>query len=155
MNVITYQDYFKKFVTAGLVNSMYEIDLLDLDTASNDLRSGSYKPDHLVLESFTVLTEEVTADTIFDQIYGAVLLLSPASLRTFGQADKTKLLNDTYKKIATLKRAMIQDKYHTCGGFMRGLEVNSIEITKVGPVLNQMYGWRLQFQTNIHINDPL
>lgn len=155
MNVITYQQYFEKFKTAGLVNSMYVIDLLDLDTASNDLRSGNYKPDHLVLESFTVLTEEVTADTIFDQVHGAVLLLSPASLRTFGQSEKTALLNSTYQKIATLKRAMIQDKYQTCGSIMRGLDVNSIEINKIGPVMNQLYGWRLQFQVNIHINDTV
>jgi hypothetical protein len=154
MNVITYQDYFQKFITAGLVNSMYEIDLLDLDTASNDLRSGKYKPDHLVLESFTVLTMETNADTIFDQFHGAILVLSPASLRTFGQTDKTNLLNDTYKKIATIKRAMIHDKYNTCG-IMRGLEVESFEIQKIGPVLNQMYGWRLQFHMNVSLNDPI
>lgn len=154
MNVISYQDYFKKFITAGLVNSMYEIDLLDLDTASNDLRSGKYKPDHLVLESFTVLTTETDADSIWDQFNGAILLLSPASLRTFGQTEKTTLLNTTYQKIATIKRAMIHDKYNTCG-IMRGLEVEAFVTEKIGPVLDQMYGWRLQFLLNVSLNDPI
>lgn len=154
MNVITYQDYFKKFITAGLMNSMYEIDLLDLDTASNDLRSGKYKPDHLVLESFTVLTMETHADAIFDQFNGAILVLSPASLRTFGQTEKTALLNTTYQKVATIKRAMIYDKYNTCG-IMRGLEVEAFITEKIGPVLDNMYGWRLQFQVNIPLTDAL
>ena len=154
MNVISYQDYFKKFITAGLVNSMYEIDLLDLDTASNDLRSGKYKPDHLVLESFTVLTTETDADSIWDQFNGAILVLSPASLRTFGQTEKTTLLNSTFQKIATIKRAMIHDKYNTCG-IMRGLEVEAFVTEKIGPVLDQMYGWRLQFLLNVSLNDPI
>ncbi len=154
MNVITYQDYFRKFITAGLVNSIYEIDLLDLDTASKDLRSGKYKPDHLLLESFTVLTSMTTADSIYDQFHGAILVLSPASIRTLGQTEKSKLLNDTYKKIATIKRAMIHDKYNTCG-YMRGLEVESIETQKIGPVLDQMYGWRLQFRLDVDLNTPI
>jgi len=154
MNVITYQQYFQRFITAGLVNSIYEIDLLDLDTASNDLRSGNFKPDHLVLESFTVNTQEVTADNIYDQFHGAILLLSPASLRKFGQSEKTALLNETYKKVATIKRAMIHDKYNTCG-IMRGLEVEAFVTEKIGPVLNQMYGWRLQFQLDVPLNNPI
>lgn len=154
MNVLSYQEYFEKFRTAGLVNSIYEIDLLDLDTAANDLRSGKYKPDHLVMESFTVLTLETNADSIFDQFNGAILLLSPAALRTFGQTEKTALLNATYQKIATIKRAMIHDKYNTCG-IMRGLEVEAFVTEKIGPVLNQMYGWRLQFQINVPLNDTI
>ncbi|MDD3815981.1 MAG: hypothetical protein PHZ02_15200 [Desulfocapsaceae bacterium] len=154
MNVLTYQAYFEKFKTAGLVNSIYEIDLLDLDTAANDLRSGKYKPDHLVMESFTVLTLETNADSIFDQFNGAILVLSPASLRSFGQTEKTALLNATYQKVATIKRAMIHDKYNTCG-IMRGLEVEAFVTEKIGPVLDQMYGWRLQFQLNVPLNDTV
>jgi hypothetical protein len=35
------------------------------------------------------------------------------------------------------------------------LEVESFEIQKIGPVLDQMYGWRLQFHMNVSLNDPI
>lgn len=154
MNVKTWEEYFEKFVTAGVVNSLYHIDLLDLDTATNDLRSGKYKPDHLVLESFTIGTNEVHADEIYDVFYGAVLVLSKNAIRTMTQENKTELLNSTYQKAALIKRTMLQDKYNNCD-WMRGLEPQSILIEKLGPVLDQLYGWRIQFQINIHIDDPL
>jgi hypothetical protein len=154
MNVVTYEQYWNKFITAGLVNSIYTIDLLDLDTATNDLRGGKYKPDHLVLESFTVQTDLVHADDIYDVFYGAVLVLAPAPIRALDQSVKTDILNSTYKKAATIKRAMISDKYNNCD-WMKGLEVESIQIEKIGPVLNQQYGWRIQFRIDINITDPL
>jgi len=154
MNVTTWENYFRKFITVQLVNSMYQIDLLDLDTAMKDLRSGKYAPDNLVLESFTVNTDVVHADDIYDIFYGAVLVLTPAPIRTLDQAAKTTILNSTYTKTATIKRTMIFDKYHSCD-VMRGLVVESMQIEKLGPVLDNMYGWRLMFQIDIPLTDPL
>ena len=154
MNVTTYEQYFAKFLTAGLVNSLYHIDLLDLDTATNDLRGGKFKPDFLVLESFTVGTSEVHADDLYDTFWGAVLILSPAPIRTLTQTVKTTLLNATYVKTATIKRAMIQDKYNNCD-WVRGLDIESMMIEKIGPVLDQHYGWRLQFRIDISMDHAI
>ena len=154
MNVITYEEYFRKFVIAGIAGSMYHIDLLDLDTAAGDLRSGRYAPDHLILESFTVNTDLQHADQIFDQFLGAVLILAPSNIRTLNQQAKTQLLNSTFESIALIKRSMIQDKYSGCH-LMEGLVVQSMITEKVGPVLDGFFGWRLQFQVNIDQNMEL
>lgn len=153
MNVEQYNNYFDKFrEPIGLVNSLYQIDLLDLNSAMNDLKGGKYLPDHLVLEAFTVGTSEVNADNIQELFFGALLLIRPIDIRDNSQIAKTNILNDTYRKTAQIKRAMISDKLNTCT-FMRGLDIDSIMIEKIGPVLNNQFGWRLSYQININIDD--
>jgi hypothetical protein len=154
MNPTAWETYFGKFVTLGVVNSMYLIDLLDLDTATKDLKSSHYAPDHLVLESFTVGTAMANPDQIYDLFTGAVLVLSPAQIRLFDQSAKSALLSKTYHTAALIKRTMIRDKYDRCD-FTRGLDVRSMQIEKIGPVLDNLYGWRLQFSLMVDLNDPL
>ena len=146
MDVVDYTDYFKQFAgDEKICKSFYEIDLLDMKKATEDIRGGEYKDDILILEDFTVGTVAKNMDQINDKFFGALLVVGKYGIRGGTSQEKQDLKNRTFNEIVAIREAMIADKRRGCN-LMSGLELNNFLIEKVGPILDQDYGWRLSFE---------
>jgi hypothetical protein len=155
MDVKGYNDFFKKFLdkdkylppvgdSVSIVKSFYEIDLLDMQKATADLKANKYKDDKLILEDFTVGTVAKNMDQVNDKFMGAFLVIGQFNIKGGSNEDKTTLKNKTFNEAKLIINTMIAGKRSGCN-VMAGLDVNSIVMEKVGPVLDQHYGWRVSF----------
>ena len=143
IDVATWETFCNRFRDEfHIVESVYPIDILDMQTATEEIRK--LKSPILVCEDFTVSTIAHKADNINDNFMLALLVLEKFTVRNNKAADKSALLQSTYSSIKEIKNLMIAGKLSTCE-FVSGLNIESMLIEKVGPVLDQHYGWRLSF----------
>lgn len=150
MTVEEYNGYFEKFITTHKwIEKVYPIDLLDFETAANDVKKMDEDP-ILCLEDFTVGTIARNIDQVMDVYQGALVVLSKLSIRRSAEDEKTELLSKIFTIIQNIKKTMIADKCSSCT-WISGLKAERFLVQKVGPVLDQRYGWRLQFE----IHEPL
>ena len=87
-----------------------------------------------------------------DNITGALAIIEPVPDRDSNEAVKKESLSKTYDIAVQIKAKMKEDHINTCTT-MQGLNVGSFNLQKVGPVFDNMYGWRLTF--NFYEANPL
>lgn len=138
-----YQDYFEQFKASGLVQSIYQIDLLDLDTARAAI--AKLQEPVLVVEDFSVATQGKDADHLIDRYIAAVVVLKKASLRGSTESNRKQVLQETFDISRQIKQQLIRD-YNTGIPVITHLKPATFQLDKIGPALDNRYGYRLQFE---------
>lgn len=143
MNFNQYKNYFKS-IQEDNSNTIVDFHVGNMEEVLLDELPRDMQTPLLFLEVYTKSTHMATLDNIKDNIAAALLILKAVPERDSDEEDMVSALNDTEVLIEVIKKQMVYDSTHECDT-MRGLYVDSFRTQKVGPVFDNMYGWRLSF----------
>lgn len=161
-----YSEYVEYFKTACINNKVlahvdnthhtfYEVDILDIA-----LESLKFKDKHLslLLESPTKRAGDNDSDNIRKYVTGAFAILQEAKIGD--QTHRRSVLDATEEVAEEICSKLLNDaKKHLQNSShpwkLKGLDVNSFRIYKIGPVFTNHYGWRVEFTLNDRFSNNL
>ncbi len=149
INFATYENYFQKLSNNHVaIEKFYPIDLDDMQNAMTEIRTLAAST-LLVLEAYAVGKNGVSADQVFDCPTAAYLILKKITNTRGNIKDERKaILNETEIWCNDFEARIKKDSTLPRYTFLSELDIFSLNREKIGPVLDNYYGWRTTFRFN-------
>lgn len=147
----TYRNYFETIainnklighVTGDEDNKRFYA--LDIEEVLNGLRRN-FTGYSLILEDFESKFSDQLADNIREYHQSAFSIVKNYDARADGNDALTTILDSTY---AIVKQIITKVRKDYRNRVLSGLDINSFQLHKVGPILTAAYGYRCTFSFN-------
>jgi len=146
INITEYENYFKNLATLNKkVEAFHKLDLFDVDSSLEKLREKPVKT-VLLLETYAVRKYAVNSDQVFDMPVGAFLVMqSIENVREDLNTQRDAILKET-ELICNSMEARLKHDMENENSFIADLDINSLVREKIGPDLDNRWGWRVMFK---------
>ena len=146
INITEYENYFENIVAINnRINGFEKLDLHDVSSAIDNMREKSVKT-VLLVETYAVGKSARNKDQVFDTPAGAFLIMQKIENP---RGDKKKQRDDILKEteqIANQVEARMKYDFDNENSFLADLELTSFTREKIGPDLDNRWGWRVMFR---------
>lgn len=146
INIADYEKYFENIVTINKkIDGFEKLDLHDVSSAIDNLRDKSAKT-VLLLETYAVGKSSRSNDQIYDIPDGAFLIMQKlTNPRGNKKQQRDEILQET-EQIANQVEARMKFDFEKGETFLADLELTSFTREKIGPDLDNRWGWRVMFR---------
>jgi hypothetical protein len=146
ISITEYEKYFENLASFNNnIEAFHKLDLFDIDSSLAKLREKPVKT-VLLLETYAVRKYASNSDQVFDTPVGAFLVMqSIDNPRGDLNTQRDAILKET-EQICNSMEARLKHDMEAENSFMADLDINSLVREKIGPDLDNRWGWRVMFK---------
>lgn len=153
-SIDVYENYFQALCGTGqLCDEFYPIDDLSQNVLK-DLKSDDQNGIVLVLFQPVIKSYGANIDTVFDKHEAMIFVIQKFNNKVNERFERQKENRvNTFSAINQIRQAMINIARSTQCHFLKTLDQDSIKFHRIGPVFEHFYGWSMEFDFNVNIDN--